>query len=203
MTHFAALVLAAGAGRRFGGAKLTSAYDGGRLIDGALQAAFASPSEIVIVVVGSDPAVAPAALALADRLGQSRRLRIVAAADHAQGLSASLKAGLAAIPEEADGVFLFLGDMPHVPHALAAELARSLGQGLAAAPMHAGRRGHPVLFARALFPRLAELDGDKGAGAILGGLGPELILLNTDDPGVLFDVDLREDACRGAIGASD
>ena len=71
-----------------------------------------------------------------------------------------------------------------------APLAAALATGAkAAAPRFAGRRGHPVLVSRALFADLEVLDGDKGAGALLAGLGPALALVDAPDDGVHFDVD--------------
>jgi molybdenum cofactor cytidylyltransferase len=191
---FEALVLAAGAGSRFGGAKLTAPWRGGRLIDGALAAAFAAPVGRVMVVTGADPAVAACALAFADAQSQAARLALVHADRHADGLSASLKAGLAAVSPEAVAAFVFLGDMPSVPQAIARRLADAMTGGvIAAAPAHAGRRGHPALIGRALFSRLAALEGDAGAGRILDGLGERLVLVETDDAGVLYDVDRKAD----------
>jgi molybdenum cofactor cytidylyltransferase len=57
----------------------------------------------------------------------------------------------------------------------------------------AGRRGNPVLVARALFPDLLALSGDVGARAILERLGDRLALVEAPDDGVLFDVDRVED----------
>jgi molybdenum cofactor cytidylyltransferase len=191
---FAALVLAAGRGSRFGGGKLLAPYGSGVLLDGALAAALAAPADAVILVSGFDAdRVAAAARAFADRTGAGGRLSLVHAAGHAQGLSASLRAGLEAVPPEAEGVFVFLADMPSVPPTLAGRLAETIGARLAAAPAFEGRRGHPVLLRRALFPRLAALEGDRGAGAVLAGLGEDLALVETDDPGVVFDVDTPGD----------
>ena len=185
-----AIVLAAGAGLRFGGAKLTAPWRGGLLIHGALAAAFAAPARAVAVVTGADPLVGPAAADWADAHGEGDRLRIVHAADHAEGMAASLRAGVAALPADASGVFLFLGDMPDVPVAILQPLAGALASGVkAAAPVFDGRRGHPVLFSRELFVGLTALKGDAGARDILGGLGKALVLVQTGDHGVLFDVD--------------
>jgi molybdenum cofactor cytidylyltransferase len=184
-----AIVLAAGAGRRFGGDKLTAPWRGGALIDGALAAALAAPVRRVIVVTGADPAVAGRVATCADP-----RLVIAHAADHALGMSASLRAGLAATSPGVAGAYVFLGDMPLPPHAIAGRLAEALAAGaFAAAPVMAGRRGHPALFSAALFPRLAALEGDVGARAVLDALGARLALVETDDPGVLADVDRPDD----------
>lgn len=174
-----ALVLAAGMGTRFGGGKLTAAFEGGRLIDGALAAAKAAPARSVTVVVGADPKVA----------GLAEGLRVVVAEDYAAGLSASLRAGVASLPEDADGVFVFLGDMPRIPHGMLGALAIALPGHAAVAPVFEGQRGHPVLIGRELFERVMGLTGDAGAGAVLAALGERLALVEATDSGVLFDVD--------------
>jgi molybdenum cofactor cytidylyltransferase len=187
-----AIVLAAGAGTRFGGAKLTSPWRGRRLIHGAVAAALSAPVRAVTVVVGADPAVAKV-------LGRDPRLRLVRAVDHAQGMAASLRAGIGVLPADTTGVFVFLGDMPLIPIDILRPLALALAKGAsAAAPLWAGRRGHPVLFSRTLFPELLALAGDQGAKSLLDGLGDRLKLVESPDDGVLFDIDLRTDSPRGA-----
>jgi molybdenum cofactor cytidylyltransferase len=168
----------------------------GRLIDAALAAAYASPARTVTVVWGAEPAVAQAARDWAIRQGTDalERLRLIQARDHALGLSASLRAGVASLAPDRAGVFIFLGDMPRIPHGLAGRLAERLtGGALAAAPMFEGRRGHPALIGAALFGRVAALTGDRGAGELLRGLGAALATVETDDDGVLFDVDRAAD----------
>lgn len=186
-----ALVFAAGQGSRYGGAKLVADWRGGVLLDGALAAAFAAPVVTVTVVTGAHAEqVSLAARAFAAARGEDVRLRIVHAADHARGLSASIRRGILSLPEDAQGAYLFLGDMPRAPVSVLAPLAAALTTGAkAAAPVYAGRRGHPVLASRALFADLAALEGDRGAGALLGALGPGLVLVEAPDDGVLFDVD--------------
>ncbi len=186
-----ALVLAAGSGSRFGGAKLLAPWRGGALLDGALSAAFAAPARTVTLVTGAHAeGVGAAAERVSDELGEAGRLRLVHAKDHAAGLSASLKAGIASLPPDTAWVFVFLGDMPQVPATMAGRLVEAQMDGaLAAAPVLNGVRGHPVLMSRALFEAVAQLDGDRGAGAVLAGLGGRLALVETDDPGVLRDID--------------
>lgn len=186
MSGVHALVLAAGAGSRFGGAKLTRPWGDGLLIDGALCSALAAPADLVWVTVGADPEVADAAR----RLVPPERLRIVPVPDYDQGLSASLKAGLRALPEDAASALVFLGDMPRIPRAVLAPLVQAVLAGApAAAPFHHGRRGHPVALGRRLFASMETLDGDRGAGAALESLGPDLVRIDSLDDGVLFDVD--------------
>jgi molybdenum cofactor cytidylyltransferase len=192
---FEALALAAGVGSRFGGGKLTAPLGAGLLLDGALAAAFAAPVRSVALVTGADAAkVASAAQAVAARAGQAARLRIVHAADFAEGMGASLRAGAAALPADCEGAFVFLGDMPRVPAAVLAPMAEAVRAGApAAAPQFGGRRGNPVLLGRALIPQLLMLSGDAGAREILRGLGERLALVDSPDDGVLFDVDVKSD----------
>lgn len=192
---WSAIVLAAGAGRRFGGRKLLAPFGGGPLIEGALRAAFASPASTIILVTGSDAEeVAAVARAFAEREGQGARLRIVHAADHAEGMGASLRAGAGALPADTAGTFVLLGDMPKVPVAILPRLVEAMEAGAAAAaPVCGGRRGHPVLFGAGLLDHLRQAAGDEGARTALAGLGPRLALVETNDDGVLFDVDRPED----------
>ena len=192
MTAVHALVLAAGAGSRFGGGKLSAPWRGRTLLDGALDAALAAPVAGVVVVTGADPTVRSIAEARAEP-----RLRIVHAASHAAGLSASLRAGLAALPEDAAGALVFLGDMPRVPRSVLTPLVEALIEGAAAAvPTCGSVRGHPAALSRLLFPELALLGGDRGAGALLDRLGDAVVRIETTDPGVLEDVDYPDDLAR-------
>ena len=190
-----ALVLAAGLSRRFGGPKLLAPWNGGVLIDGALRAAFAAPAQAVTVVTGGHAAgVTAAAQAFAARIGQAGRLSLVHAADHGEGLSASLRAGIASLPDDAAGAFVFLADMPAIPPFVANALIEAMTPHHdAAAPTFEGRRGHPVLLGRALFEPIRHLTGDHGAGHLLRGLGDRLALVTAYEAGILKDVDRPED----------
>ena len=186
MNRIHALVLAAGSGSRFGGGKLMAPWRGGVLLDGALDAAFAAPVDAVHVVVGADPAVAAQA--------RARGAEIVEAQDHALGLSASLRAGLAALPKGAAGVLVFLGDMPRVPHAVLAPLVEALAGGaVAAVPVFEGKIGNPAALSASLFPKLLALEGDRGARALIESLGEAVVRIPAPDAGILFDVDRPDD----------
>jgi molybdenum cofactor cytidylyltransferase len=180
----AAIVLAAGAGTRFGGDKLSARFNGEPLISHAIRAARAAPVTRVIVVcppgldIGEWPGTPPVAA-----------LRMAS-----PELSASLKAGIAAAAD-ADAAFIFLGDMPLIPHQLAAELAAALGEAFAAVPRWQGKRGHPVLLSASAFPLIADLSGDQGAGRLLKAR-KDVAFVDTADEGVLLDIDRAEDIAR-------
>jgi molybdenum cofactor cytidylyltransferase len=190
MQNIEAIILAAGTGSRFGGGKLVARYKGGALIDGAVRAALAAPVSRTILVTGHD-ADRVAAVARQTAAGQSlhTRLDVVHAHDYAKGMAESLCTGVAALSSGAEAAFVFLGDMPEAPASIAARLAGAIGEHAAAAPSYRGRRGHPVLFAARLFPALMQLTGDRGASRLLSDLREDLVLVEAEDPGVLFDVD--------------
>lgn len=187
-----ALLLAAGAGRRFGGGKLTAPYAGRPLLTHALDAALAAPVEVVVMVTGfhAQEVLATAQAHAGDAFAKGR-LCAVHAEDAVQGLGASLRVGAAAAGE-ADGLFVFLADMPDIPHHIAQRLAAALAQDEAAdaaAPTFQGGRGHPVLFSSRLSGRLGEARGDRGAADLLAGPDVRLLRVPVDDAGVLRDVD--------------
>lgn len=188
--RFWAIVLAAGLGGRFGGGKLLTPFQGKPLIAGALASALASPASSVIVAVGDD-----AALEAAIQDGRTPGdLSLVRVADPARGMGASLAAAARAVPTDIDGVFVFLGDMPLIGPDVAVSLARALpGRGGVAAPVHAGRRGHPVLFGGDWIAAMRGLEGDIGAQTLIRAAGDKVVTVATADAGVLFDVDRPQD----------
>ncbi|WP_296597727.1 nucleotidyltransferase family protein [Phenylobacterium sp.] len=186
---FAAVVLAAGTGSRFGGGKLLADWRGAPLLHAALRAARAAPIASVTVVTGADAGVVGACARAFDPA-----IHLVHAPDHAEGMAASLRAGIASLPADTAGAFVFLGDMPSVPHAVLKPLAEAVAGGApAAAPVFTGRRGNPVVLGRELFRDVARLAGDVGARPILQELGARVALVEAPDDGVLFDVDERTD----------
>ncbi len=185
---YAALVLAAGAGSRFGGGKMLGLWDGKPLVRVATEIALAAPVGTVAVVVGEDANRIAVALSDID----DPRLRIVHADDWRSGLSASLRVGIASLPADATGVLVFLGDMPRVPPASAAALVAALAAGAPAATIGVGGvPGHPVAIGVGLFAAVTALTGDRGARGLLEGVEGVVDLPGT--PGNLFDVDVRAD----------
>lgn len=179
------IVLAAGAGSRFGGDKLSALFRGEPLIRHAVRTARAAPVSHVIVI-----AAPTLDIGTFDEPGPSVELRRIATT----ALSDSLKAGVAAAGK-ADGAFVFLGDMPLVPHDIAGRLAQALGDHFAVMPCFAGRSGHPVLLSRAAFAEITALEGDQGAGKLLRSR-KDVAFLDWPDEDILLDVDQADDIQR-------
>lgn len=184
-----ALVLAAGAGTRFDGAKLLAEFRGEPLARHAVRAMLASRVERVTVVLGARAAEVRAALYDLD----GPRLTTVECVEWHEGLSASLSAGIAVMPRDCRALSIALGDMPNLAPALAdSGLAYVLAGAPAVLPEFAGRPGHPVALAPALFDRVARLTGDRGVRSVLGRT-KGVVRIDSEDPGCVQDVDTRTD----------
>ena len=122
----ASVVLAGGAGERFGGQKLSTLLVGRPLLAYALDAA-AAAAEDIVVVVGTTPDVA--GLAHSWSRTAHRTVRVVAAANQGEGMGASLRSGLDAVAPDVDGAFIFLGDIPFVPFSIFAPSASARTSG--------------------------------------------------------------------------
>ncbi|KAA0571799.1 molybdopterin-binding/glycosyltransferase family 2 protein [Azospirillum sp. Sh1] len=181
-----ALVLAAGRSSRMGPTnKLLAEVNGTPLVARAVDAALASQASSVIVVTGHQGE--SVARALADR-----PVTFVHNPAFADGLSSSLRAGLAAVPSESDAVVVCLGDMPRVASAVIDRLiaAYSPVEGRAICiPTTHGKQGNPVLWDRAFFTEMAALTGDAGAKRLIGQHADRLCEVPVDDAGILYDVD--------------
>jgi len=199
----AAVILAAGRGTRFArGFKLLADCEGAPLVRRVARIALEAELPEIVVVTGHEREAVEAALAgmaLCEPGGsRSKLLRFVFNPYFASGMASSLKAGLAAVSDDADGALILLGDMPRVrPTTLTALVGafREHPQAEAIVPLHGGRRGNPALLAKAMFPRIAQLEADEGARRLLQGA--QIVERPVDDAGVLFDVDSRDDLARG------
>jgi molybdenum cofactor cytidylyltransferase len=192
----AALVLAAGQSRRMGQAnKLLAPVDGRPMVAHAVDAMLASRAAPVIVVTGHQADAVRTALA-------ERPVIWAHNPDYVSGLSSSLAAGLAALPEDAEGVVIGLGDMPRITAAQIDRLIAAFnpldGRAIVV-PTGRGKRGNPVLFATRFVPEMREIGGDVGARHLIGEHTEEVVQIELDDDGALHDIDTPE-ALASLIG---
>jgi molybdenum cofactor cytidylyltransferase len=190
--HVAAIVLAAGRSTRMGGPNKLLAEIGGKpLVRIAAEQALASRARPVVVVTGHQRGEVEAAL-------KGLPVAFTHNPDYAQGLSGSLKAGLAALPAEVDGAIVCLGDMPQVDAALIERLIAAFDPekgALVVVPTIAGKRGNPVVWSRRFFGDLARLEGDVGARHLIGSYPEAVADVPMTGRGALVDVD-TPDALR-------
>lgn len=198
-SRVAGVVLAGGASRRMGRPKAGLLLEGRTFLAHAIATQRAAGIATIVVVAGADRGAVEAAMpasasaVLLDNPAPER------------GQLSSLKVALAHL----------LGD-PAVTAALVALIdhpgvtAATLGRILAAArsahhaaivlPTHAGRRGHPVLFARAVWRELLATPDELGARAVVRSDPRRVLEVAVDDPGVLLDVDTPSDLQRLRAG---
>jgi molybdenum cofactor cytidylyltransferase len=182
------VLLAAGGSTRFGERnKLLAEIDGTPLVGHAARTLLDSRVSRVVAVLGHQPSAVRAALADLD-------VEFVENDAYEQGLSTSVEHGVLAATESGAEAAVFLpGDMPFVDSATVDSLIDAFRGGVAnaVAPAFEGQRGNPVLFGRAHFDALRSVDGDVGGRRIL--LDGDGALLETDDEGVVADIDTRAD----------
>ena len=157
------MVLAAGAGSRFGGGKLVAPLEGRPILQHVLDAVAGAPLREVIVVTRPD----------AEPIEQSiawRAERRVANPRPSDGLASSLQVGLAALDAGVDAALVVLGDQPRVRSIVIRRVADAWRGG--AGPIVAARYSrdgapNPVLLDRSVWPLAFGLTGDRGMGLVL------------------------------------
>jgi molybdenum cofactor cytidylyltransferase len=195
--NVAAVILAAGRSTRMGGPnKLLAELGGKALVRIVTEQALASKAQSVIVVTGHQAQEVEAAL-------RDLNVTFVRNPDFAQGLASSLKAGIAAVPGNADGAVICLGDMPLIDARLIDRLIEAFAPdrgNLIVVPVSDTGRGNPVLWSRRFFQELMTLDGDVGARHLIARHSEAVAEVPVEGFGAFLDIDTPqalEDARRG------
>ncbi|MDB5633796.1 MAG: 4-diphosphocytidyl-2C-methyl-D-erythritol kinase [Tardiphaga sp.] len=195
--NVAAIILAAGRSTRMGGPnKLLAELNGKTLVRIVAEQAVASKATSVTVVTGHQAAEVEKALA-------GLKVKFVHNPDFAEGLAGSVKSGIAAVPADADGAVVCLGDMPLIDTRLIDRLIESFAPdrgSLIVVPVSDGRRGNPVLWSRRFFGELMTLDGDIGARHLIMKHGEAVAEVPVEGHGAFLDIDTPQalaDARRG------
>lgn len=195
----AAVVLAAGRSQRMGASnKLLERLDGKPLVCHTIDELLQTGVRPIVVVTGHQSENVRAALS-------GRQVVFVDNPQFADGLSSSLRVGLAQLDSSIDGALICLGDMPKVRRehieSLLGAFEPSDGREIIV-PTFAGRRGNPVLWAARYFPMMKELSGDLGARELQKRFVDRVCLVPMPDDAVTIDVDTKEalDSLR-SVGA--
>ena len=180
------IILAAGGSSRFGESKQLLLWKGDPLIRHSAKAALEAGISPIIIVVGASAEEVNSAV-------KDLPVRIVNNREWAAGMSASIKAGLVALPKDLGGVVFLHADQPQIPPALIRTLVETHESTLnpIIAPQIDGQRGNPVLFDACTFRKLLSLDGDIGGRAIFGQY--QVRWIPWHDPKILLDIDSPED----------
>ena len=176
------ILLAAGQGRRFGSNKLLHA-----LADGTPMAV--ASARTLHTVLAHCIAVVNDAQGSVARLLAAAGLQVIVNPHAQDGMGTSIACGVAASPDAGGWVFA-LADMPDIPTHVMQSVADGLSRGAdIIAPVYRGQRGHPVGFAPRHASALRALHGDRGARDIIAAHRDTLELIDTQDDGVILDID--------------
>ncbi len=184
--RIAGVVLAGGQSRRMGVVnKLLVKVDGKPMVRHAVDTLRDAGAAPIIVVTGHEAERVREVLADAD-------VMFVHNDAFAEGLSTSLRTGIAAVPDTCDGAVVALGDMPRLQAAhverLIAAFAPDDNRAICV-PTWQGKRGNPVLWARRFFVEMEDVGGDVGAKHLIGDHAQQVHEVEMPDSGVLIDVD--------------
>jgi nicotine blue oxidoreductase len=186
-----AIVLAAGAGSRFGGGKLLAPLGGRPLIEATLLGLREAPVDETIVVVGNE---AEGLRGLCESYG----VGFVENPNWAEGMATSVKKGLHACSPDTRAAVVMLADQPLIGAKAVGRLAAAYEEGASVAvATYGGERRNPALFAREVWPMLEEeLSGDEGARGFLRRHSELVTEVPCDDVADPTDVDTAEDLRR-------
>lgn len=186
--RIAALLLAAGKSSRMGANKMLAEVDGRPMVARTAQRLLASRARPIVAVLGSQADEVDAALG---KLPVDR----VTNPDFADGLSTSLKRGLAALPADIDGVVVCLGDMPLIAgrdvERLIAAFNPLEGRAIVVPTRH-GQRGNPILWSRQFFAEMMALSGDQGARRLIEEHADLVAEVEMDSDAIFIDIDTPE-----------
>ena len=186
----AALVLAAGRSRRMAPHNKLLVVDktGKTMIARVVDNVLSSLARPVLVVTGHMEEQVETAL-------RGRPVQHVHAPDYAAGLSASLKAGIAALPPDSAAAVVCLGDMPLVTGRMIDRLLEAYNPNegrLIVLPTFRGKQGNPMLWDRRFFAEILEISGDSGARSLVGKYAEFVAEVEMGDDAVLRDFDTTE-----------
>ena len=188
----AGVILAAGMSTRFGRTKQLLSMEGRSLVARITAAALASRLDRTVLVLGHQ------AGPIARQLGALRddsKLSLVINDLYAEGMSSSIRAGVAAVRQSCRSVMMLLADLPLIDQSLIDWMLEAFytGDKPICLPVRDGRGGHPVCLDAAYFDDLMTLDGDQGARDIIRRNPSAVNRIECDDDGCFFDIDTPQD----------
>jgi molybdenum cofactor cytidylyltransferase len=184
----AAVVLAAGMSRRMGTPKQLLRSGGETILERTLKNVRASKVSEIVLVLGHAADDVQKTIA-------TQGLKVVINPEYQQGMGSSLRSGLAAVDDETKAAIIVLADQPWVRAETLNRLIECHRERKPQiiVPTYRGFRGNPVLLDRSVFAEAQALNGDVGCRAIFGDHTEGIVKLRVDDPGILLDIDSRDD----------
>lgn len=184
-----AVILAAGLSSRMGSPKQLLPYGEASVLQTVVGVLSACGLEGIHAVLGHRRGEIAASLA-------DLPVNCVENAHFREGMFSSVLAGMAALPDSAEGMMLVLGDQPQIRTGVVRSVLEAFatsGKGIVV-PVYEGRRGHPIILDLATYrPEILRADPEKGLKPVVRGHPDDTLELPVDDPGILRDIDTRAD----------
>lgn len=180
------VLLAAGAGKRFGGNKLTAQVHGKPMYLWAMENIEEMKTELPAVVVTGTPEIVSAA--------EAKGMIAIFNGQPELGISLSIRLGIEAVIQEdrkVDGILFMVCDQPWLEKTTLVRLMSEFDGGILALS-YGERRGNPVIFSREYLKELSELSGDIGGRQVMARHRENVRFLEVNDEKELQDIDKRE-----------
>jgi len=188
----AGIILAAGLSTRFGRPKQLMALNGKPLIEWVVDACLNSRLDRIVVVLGENASQIASGLSLKYN---DQRITTIINPQFKEGMSHSLRTGLAEVMKDFPSVIFLLGDQPLVSSLLIDQLLANFRKSEKdiCIPVHMGRRGNPTLFSSKFYKQLLNVSGDVGAREIIRAHPEAVLSVKVKDPLPFFDIDTEKD----------
>lgn len=187
-SEIACIILAAGAGSRFGGAKLEYRLPSGQTILQQTITKYLDAFEQVLIVIKERDQN------LREQV-EIPRVNIVETQYAHQGMSQSLRVGVRESTSAA-ACMIALGDMPYIKVSTIQSLIQQASEAKIVQPISGARAGNPVIFGSNYYSEILSLQGDKGAKQLLSKHAEHLLEIEVNDPGIHHDIDRIDDVIR-------
>jgi len=190
-SRIGAVILAAGKSARMGEAKQLLRLGRSTVLEQTLvNVRAATVNELVLVLGASAEAIREQVPA--DILAGAT---VVVNPDYETGMASSLRTGLAVLRSDINAALIVLADQPFVMPETLDQIVDEYRRTPAriVIPTHHGTRGNPVMLDRSLFAEAMALEGDVGCRAIFAKYPKSIVYVEVDDPGILLDIDNRDD----------
>jgi len=176
------IILAAGEGKRASGYKLSRYVMGKPMLQWVIEMVIKSNIRQSIIVTGKERE-------FAEGLATMYGMQTVHNECYSSGMSSSIIKGIERLPTDTDGFAIILGDMPYLKPKTLNNLIDSFSKSMIIVPVFKGRRGHPVIFPISYKDAMYSIKGDVGARYILESNEALIKKIETDDQGVIRDID--------------
>lgn len=183
-----AIILAAGSSRRMGTQKMLLPFDESTIIETVINNVLNTMIDNVMVVLGADH----------DKIRNATEhlpVQFCHNEQHETGMISSVMCGFRSLPENANAALIYLGDQPGIPPVVTEAILEAYNEDLLGIviPVYNRHRGHPLLVDLKYRRNIEKLDLEQGLRSLMHLFPEDVLEVEVDEPGILVDIDTRED----------